>query len=345
MRPHLFGLILAALPLPALADAVGLVYHRFGEAEHPTTSIDPADFEAQLDYLEEGDYRIWPLGRVARYLAEGRELPDRVVTITIDDGYASVYQEAFPRLRERGWPFTVFVNTEPVDQGAADYMSWDQMREMASAGAEFANHTAGHAQLPERREGEDEAAWAERVAAQITRARDRLRRELGEAVAANPALLAYPYGDYDAEVAQTVRELGYVGVAAKPGVIGDEADLRALPRFYVGSAAHYMARFRQRVAARALPVADAQPRDPATDAERPRLKVALQDPVAGWRGLSCYVRGQEEPATVAWPEAGRAFTVRARQPLGDGLSRYNCVLRGPEGRKWWYSHHWRPGQQ
>ena len=341
MRAALLTLLLVALPLPALADAVGLVYHRFGEGKYPTTSIDLDSFEAQMDHLAENDYRIWPLGRVARYLQEGRPLPDRVVSITIDDAYASVYHEAFPRLQERGWPFTVFVSTDPVERGYNDFMTWDQMREMGEAGVEFANHTAGHPYLPRRQEGESDAAWAERVAAEIREADQRLRAELGDAVATDPALLAYPYGDYDAATAAIARELGHVGIAQHSGPIGEGADLRALPRFPVGNTGYPMERFRLRVATRALPVAEVTPWDPATEAERPEMRVELKGPIEGWQGLSCFVKGQGEPAKVEWPEEGRTFTARARQPLNEGLVHYNCTARGPDGRYWWYSHLWR----
>ena len=343
----LLPLLLTALPRPALADAVGLIYHRFGEGQYPTTSIDLETFEAQLDHLEENDFRIWPLSRVVSHLVQGRELPDRVVSITIDDAYASVYHEAFPRLQARGWPFTVFVNTEPVDRGYGGIMTWDQMREMAAAGVEFANHSARHPYLPQRQEGESEGAWAERVKTEIREADQRLRAELGDAVADDPALLAYPYGDYDAATAEIARELGHVGIAQHSGPIGDGADLRALPRFPVGNEGYPMERFRLRVATRALPVATATPWDPATEAERPEMRVELAEPIEGWQGLNCFVKGQSEPAKVEWVEPGRTFTARARQPLRDGLVHYNCTARGPDGRYWWYSHLWRaePGAE
>ncbi|MFW6349216.1 MAG: polysaccharide deacetylase family protein [Thiohalospira sp.] len=341
-------LALAALvPGPVLADAVGLIYHRFGEDQYPTTSIEPERFEEQLDHLEAEDYRVWPLGRVARYLEEGRELPDKVVSITVDDAYTSVYEVAFPLLQERDMPFTVFVNTEPVDRGYGGIMTWDQMREMAEAGVEFANHSARHPYLPRRQEGESDAAWAERVEDEIREAGDRLRDELGDGVADDPPMLAYPYGDYDAATAEIVREMGYVGVAQHAGAIGDDADPRALPRFPVGNEGFPMDRFRLRVGTRALPVAEVEPWDPATAEERPEVRVELAREVEGIRGLNCFVKGQSEPAKVEWVEPGRAFTARARQPLADGLVHYNCTARGPEGRYWWYSHLWRaePGAE
>jgi peptidoglycan/xylan/chitin deacetylase (PgdA/CDA1 family) len=337
----LLPLLLIALPLPALADAVGLVYHRFGETEYPSTSIETERFQRQLDHLEAEGYRVWPLGRVARYLEEGRELPDKVVSITVDDAYTSVYEVAFPLLQERDMPFTVFVNTEPVDRGYGGIMTWDQMREMVEAGVEFANHSARHPYLPRRQEGESDAAWAQRVEDEIREAGNRLRDELGDGVADDPSMLAYPYGDYDAATAEIVREMGYVGVAQHSGPIGDGADPRALPRFPVGNTGYPMERFRLRVGTRALPVAEVTPWNPATDAERPEMRVKLKGAIEGWQGLSCFVKGQSEPAKVEWVEPGRTFTARARHPLRDGLVHYNCTARGPDGRYWWYSHLWR----
>ena len=44
--------------------AVVFMYHRFGEAEYPSTNITLTQFEDQLDYLETEGFRIWPLARI-----------------------------------------------------------------------------------------------------------------------------------------------------------------------------------------------------------------------------------------------------------------------------------------
>ena len=54
-----------------------------------------------------------PLQELVDALRAGQPLPDRTAAITFDDGYISIYDTAWPLLRARGWPFTVFVNTEP----------------------------------------------------------------------------------------------------------------------------------------------------------------------------------------------------------------------------------------
>ena len=59
---------------------------------------------------------------------------DAGVVLTFDDGYRSVYETAYPLLKARGWPFTVFLCPEGIDRGRGPVMTWDQLREMAAAG-------------------------------------------------------------------------------------------------------------------------------------------------------------------------------------------------------------------
>ena len=125
-------LFLTALPVNA---AVVFMYHRFGEARHPSTNVTMEQFAQHLDFLERENFEVWPLPRIVRWLDEGRAVPDKVAAITIDDAYASVHARAFPLLKERGMPFTVFVSTDAVDRGLGDFMSWEQLRELKAAGA------------------------------------------------------------------------------------------------------------------------------------------------------------------------------------------------------------------
>ncbi len=63
----------------------------------------PAALAAQLDWVAR-HYRVIPLVR----LVDG-PVPERALAITFDDGYRSVYEHAFPLLRARGMPATLFL--------------------------------------------------------------------------------------------------------------------------------------------------------------------------------------------------------------------------------------------
>ena len=73
-------------PAGAADSAVILVYHRFGESEFPSTNIRLAQFEAHIAELASGPYTVMSVPDIVAAIREGRELPDRTVGITIDDG-------------------------------------------------------------------------------------------------------------------------------------------------------------------------------------------------------------------------------------------------------------------
>jgi peptidoglycan/xylan/chitin deacetylase (PgdA/CDA1 family) len=114
-------LALAGVALPAAGQephGVVLLYHHVSLDTPPSTSVTPERFAAHLEYLEAHDYEVWPVDRLLATVIDGEEtVPQDVVAITFDDAYESVYRNARPMLRERGWPFAVFVNTDAVDAG------------------------------------------------------------------------------------------------------------------------------------------------------------------------------------------------------------------------------------
>ncbi len=91
-----------------------VMYHRFSQAEEfGKTSL--SVFENHLDYLTRC-YKVISLNDAISHLGSGSLLPPRSVVITIDDGYRDFYEIAFPVLRQRGLPATLYAVTDFVDQ-------------------------------------------------------------------------------------------------------------------------------------------------------------------------------------------------------------------------------------
>ncbi len=124
-----------------------IMYHRFDEPKYPSTNIALDQFEAHLKFLSENGYSVLPLGEIVSRLQSGEGVPDRTVAITIDDAYLSVYEKAWPLLQKYGFPFTLFVATEPIDRRLRGYMSWEQLREMQAAGMSIGSQTKTHPHL------------------------------------------------------------------------------------------------------------------------------------------------------------------------------------------------------
>jgi peptidoglycan/xylan/chitin deacetylase (PgdA/CDA1 family) len=71
-----------------------------------------ADFESQLEYVQR-HYRVLPLQELLRMI-EVRQIEPYSAAITFDDGYRSVYDLAFPVLKRRNLPATVYLTTQFV---------------------------------------------------------------------------------------------------------------------------------------------------------------------------------------------------------------------------------------
>jgi peptidoglycan/xylan/chitin deacetylase (PgdA/CDA1 family) len=78
-------------------------------------SATPQEFAWQMEYLRE---RFEPVtfAEIADALDGNGALPKRAVSVTFDDGFADVYEHAFPILRRLAMPATVFVSTGYVDR-------------------------------------------------------------------------------------------------------------------------------------------------------------------------------------------------------------------------------------
>jgi peptidoglycan/xylan/chitin deacetylase (PgdA/CDA1 family) len=205
--PNAFGVRMTG------AQAVTILcYHRFGPRASALT-VTPAAFEAQMSYLARNGYNVVSLAKLASFL-EGREsLPPRAVVVTIDDGYRSTYEAAYPVLRKHGFPATVFLYTDFV--GAPDALTWPQMREMAASGlVDIQPHSKTHANLTLRLPDETEARYRERMRREVDAPGELIRAQLGIA----PHVFAFPYGDVNEAVMSELRERGIkLGLTVTPG--------------------------------------------------------------------------------------------------------------------------------
>jgi len=335
--------IVAAVSLIASATAVAengavvLVYHHIDADTPPSTSVTPQRFKRQLKHLAAGGFHVLALDEILERLVSGRELPPDTVALTFDDGYESVYTTAFPMLRKRGWPFTVFVTTDYV--GGEGYLDWPQLREMAATDAGIGNHTRAHPYWVRQHRGEHRDARRRRIRAEIMDAQRVIERQVPDGAV---RLLAHPYGEYDPVVESVVRELGFRALGQHSGAIGPGAPMTRLPRFPVATGYDDMDQFQRRVRARRLPARILAPKSPVLDrgVDRPRLHLRLSGGDYARQRLACYASGQGRIA-LEWRGA-QELVARARQPLGPGRSKYNCTAPATDGSGdyYWLSQLW-----
>ena len=342
-KAPLFALLLACasdcLAAVVPSHAVTFIYHRFGDDRYPSTDTRIGQFKVQLDWLAANGYQVWPLPKIVQYLHDGKPIPDHVVAISVDDAFQSFYDHAYPLLKDRDWPFTLFVSTDGVDSKQSDFVTWDELREMSKHGATLANHTADHGHLPFHLKGESDLAWADRVRADIEKGETRLEAEIGKDVNSDPKLFAYPYGEYTEELVKLVNGMGYVAFGQQAGVMSEPLDPRALPRFPINEHYSDIAGFALKAAALPMPLKSVTPWDPAIKTDNPpKLELGLEPGTVPASALHCYENGPE--MGIHWLDDTKTrLAIRATKTLDVGRDRYNCTAY-VQGRYFWYSHMW-----
>lgn len=316
-------------------SAVVFMYHRFGEVKYPSTNIRLEQFEQQLNYLEKHNYNVWHLSKVVNHIINKKTIPPNTVALTIDDAYISAYTEAYPMLKSKNFPFTIFLSTNPVDHKSKFYMSWEMMREMQSNGAEFANHSQTHPfLLPQK--GETEPIWTKRVTQEIENAQLRLQEEFGENTNENPRLFSYPFGEYNLKITQIVQELGYIGITQTSGPIGESSDLKTLSRFPMAEAYANPKGFITKLNTLPMPIESISPKESVIKGENPpKLRIKLKRAL---KHLRCYI-SSGEPIELRWLSQTE-FEVTSDKALQPPRDKYTCTAPTKSGKWYWYSKLW-----
>ena len=306
-------------------SAVVIMYHRFGEDKYPSTNISLEQFRSHIEELKQEKYHVVPLSEVVEAFRNKTPLPTRTVAITIDDAYLSIYEKAWPILREAGFPFTLFASSEPVDLKVEGYMTWDQIREMDKDPlVSIGHHGHSHNHLLRMAK--------EQVKQDLEAASARYQAELGYI----PDILAYPFGEYSAEIGELARSLGLkAGFGQHSGTASSRLDLYALPRFAFNEKYAALSRFQLISNSRALPVRDILPTDPTIGKNPPLIGFTIDHSVRGLSAMSCFPSHLNEAAELKLV-GGNRMEIRFDKPFPKGRSRVNCTMPGPGGRWYWF---------
>ncbi|NDE23061.1 MAG: poly-beta-1,6-N-acetyl-D-glucosamine N-deacetylase PgaB, partial [Synechococcaceae bacterium WB9_3_282] len=251
----------AAAPTAGLGGLVVLGFHEIAEpaqAVIPDYSVTPEQFRAQIGWLHGHGYHFVSLDQVLQARAGQRPLPSQPVLLSFDDGYRSVYTEAFPVLKQYQAPALLALVGSWLEPEAGlvsfgdqllpreHLLSWVQLREMVGSGlVEVASHTydlhkgitanpqsnsepAVTSRLYGAAKGyETEIAYRQRLRLDLERNNKLLAKQLGQ----RPRAVVWPYGRYNATAMAVAEGLGMpVGLTLNDGEIFNSSPLNALPR-------------------------------------------------------------------------------------------------------------------
>ncbi len=326
-------LVLLLLACSAPARAAGgdyctiLLYHRVGEAAHPTTSIATSAFQEQMQWIADHGLRVIPLTELTRALAAGEPPPPRSVVITFDDTYRSIYENAAPLLAEHGFPYTLFVYTEALERGYPDFMSWDELAELARRpGVEIGNHGHRHRHLVGDRD------WEPHLREDLTTAARLLRTRLH----LTPTSFAAPYGDYTRESELVARSLGYtVQLTQDRGSVGPATPLWRLPRNAMVGGRGSVAALREVVAEPPLEWIERRPAAGLLPAATPgEIAIRLRHPERYWPGQVNLFLSERGRLQAEFDPATGWLRARIDRPLVRRTNRITASARRKQDRRW-----------
>jgi peptidoglycan/xylan/chitin deacetylase (PgdA/CDA1 family) len=181
-----------------------LTYHRFAEDCNSLLCLRSSTFEHQMRYLKENGFHVISPEELRAFLEYKQRLPKKSLLITMDDGYKSVYEVAYPILKKYGFTATLFIYTNFVGVSKLA-ITWDQLKEMKADGFSIGSHTIYHSDLTMPKDGETEADWMARINKELHGSKKIIDKKLRQ----DTYLLAYPYGKYDQRSIKIAKEAGY----------------------------------------------------------------------------------------------------------------------------------------
>jgi peptidoglycan/xylan/chitin deacetylase (PgdA/CDA1 family) len=183
-----------------------LCYHQFSETEIDKMTVTRSAFEKQMRFLKDEGYRVIGLDQLLNFIDFKGQLPKKAVVVTIDDGWRSTYDIAYPILRQYGYPATLFVYTDLI-MGGAKTLDWNLIREMSLNGIDIQCHTKTHSDLNRKATHESMRDYLERITRELTESAGVIQNKAGKKV----TYLAYPYGETNSLVVAVAQKLGYRG--------------------------------------------------------------------------------------------------------------------------------------
>ena len=197
-----------------------LNYHQVNDKYHSALTLDVAEFTKQMEYLHKEGYHKISLDDLYAYITEGKELPEKPIVITFDDGYIDNYEDVLPILQSYNMQATIFMISDAINTDR--FVSANQLQVMNAHGFTVESHTNHHRMLT----FVDPSTWVD----EIKGGKDTLEGFMGKPI----KYLAYPGGFNNAEIQRITSESGFkMAFTVTPGTVKPSDNLYALPRLAI----------------------------------------------------------------------------------------------------------------
>ena len=300
------------------------MYHRFEENKYPSTNIKIKDFKRHLDLIEENDFNF--ISHKEFVDAINSKNLDRKILLTIDDGFKSFYENAWPILKQRKIPFIIFINTETI--GSNGYMDWSEIKEISSFEfVHIGNHSHTHDYLVDKSDKEIE----DDLKTSINIFKEKLNHET--------KFFAYPFGEYKNSYIEIVKNLGFeYGFGQHSGVMDKTKSKYELPRFPINEKYGEEKRFKTLLNTIPFPYLKILPEEKYLKPKNnpPNVKIIFYENGPNLKNVNCFSNEEDK-----WRNSKINFISKNEMEiLLDGKfvterGRINCSLRENTGEWRW----------
>jgi len=243
-------------------------YHEIidpAQALIPEYATSPEDFRQQMAWLQQHHFHFVSIDDILAARRGQKPLPSNAVLLTFDDGYRSVYDNAYPVLKSYHAPAVLalvgswlnvaddqMVDFDHHQVSRQKFFSWDQLHEMVNSGLiELGNHTfALHDGIPANPQGNMEPAVTTHrydAATQRYEPESQYQKRIYSDLKQNvelfrqhgfnkPRIMVWPYGSYNGATAAIAVKLGMpLALTLEDGPNTSVTPLTALRRILVES--------------------------------------------------------------------------------------------------------------
>ena len=307
-------------------SAVIFMYHKFDVPKHPSTNITPEQFISHLNEFETKKYNVVSLEYIIDTIINDGDLPNNTLGISVDDADKSFLHYAWPKLKEKGFPVTLFVNTSIISNNNKNYLNWDQIRFLVNEGVVIGGHSHNHEHLPKMSIKEIEE--------EIEKSNQIFLKELGKI----PNLFAYPYGEADKRIINILKEYKYkVAFGQHSGVVNETSNLYYLPRFSLNEKYGNLNRVKFAANAKGLGVYDFIPENPHIFDNPPFIGFSLLDQSLA-NAIDCFIFDSKGKVDSDIFKFNERVEIRLKRKLTKGRSRLNCTAKDNDGNWRWFGH-------
>ena len=301
---------------------VTLMYHRFNESKYPSTNIQMDIFKKQIEIIEKSDATfINPKDLDSEF---SKVHKTKLILLTIDDGFSSFYNNAWPFLKSKKIPFILFISTREI--GKFGYMSWNQIREIQNSNiGVIGNHSHSHDYLVDFNNG--------KIKKDIDQSIKIFKKEIGY----NPTYFSYPFGEYSSDFINIIKNNFNFAFGQHSGVIDLSKDKYQLPRFPINEKYGDLKRFKSVVKYLPLYYKDIFPKENyLTNENNPPLVIIDFFPEQNnLKNITCYSNENDRwRKSKIYFENKYKLKILIDEKFTTERGRINCSLNDKEGWRW-----------